>query len=124
LAKGIFAIGVIGLGFLAIPALAGSSAYALSEALNWKEGLSRRFGDARGFYGMITISTIVGLAPNFVGIDPITALVFTAVFNGIAAVPLLYLIASRLALDRRERARLRSSDQRGAAGRAPMRSPG
>jgi NRAMP (natural resistance-associated macrophage protein)-like metal ion transporter len=93
LAKVLFAIGVIGLGFLAIPVLAGSSAYALSEALNWKEGLSRRFGDARGFYGMIIISTIVGLGLNFVGIDPIKALVFTAVFNGIAAVPLLYLIA-------------------------------
>jgi Mn2+/Fe2+ NRAMP family transporter len=93
LAKDLFAIGVIGLGFLAIPVLAGSSAYALSEALNWKEGLSRRFGDARGFYGMIIVSTIVGLALNFMGIDPIKALVFTAVFNGIAAVPLLYLIA-------------------------------
>lgn len=93
LAKDIFAVGVIGLGFLAIPVLAGSAAYALSEALNWKEGLSRRFGDARGFYGVIIISTIVGLGLNFMGIDPIKALVFTAVFNGIAAVPLLYLIA-------------------------------
>ena len=52
-----------------------------------------KFGDARGFYGVIIISTIVGLGLNFMGIDPIKALVFTAVFNGIAAVPLLYLIA-------------------------------
>ncbi len=93
LAKDLFAIGIVGLGFLAIPVLAGSSAYALSEALNWKEGLSKRFGDARGFYGVIIISTVVGLMLNFAGIDPIKALVFTAVFNGIAAVPLLYLVA-------------------------------
>jgi NRAMP (natural resistance-associated macrophage protein)-like metal ion transporter len=92
-AKDIFAVGVIGLGLLAIPVLAGSAAYALSEALNWKEGLSRRFGDARGFYGVIILSTVVGLALNFMGINPIKALVFTAVFNGIAAVPLLFLIA-------------------------------
>jgi NRAMP (natural resistance-associated macrophage protein)-like metal ion transporter len=92
-AKDIFAVGVIGLGFLAIPVLAGSSSYAMSEALNWKEGLSRKFGDARGFYGVIILSTIVGFAMNFIGINPIKALVFTAVFNGIAAVPLLYLIA-------------------------------
>ena len=93
LAKDIFAVGVIGLGFLAIPILAGSSSYAMSEALNWKEGLSRRFADARGFYGIIIVSTVAGLAMNFMGVNPIKALVFTAVFNGIAAVPLLYLIA-------------------------------
>ena len=93
LAKDLFAIGVVGLGFLAIPVLAGSSAYALSEALDWKVGLSKRFTDARGFYGVIVVSTAVGLVLNFVGINPIKALVFTAVFNGIAAVPLLFLIA-------------------------------
>jgi NRAMP (natural resistance-associated macrophage protein)-like metal ion transporter len=93
LAKDLFAVGVVGLGFLAIPVLAGSSSYAMSEALNWKEGLSRKFGEARGFYGVIILSTLVGLAINFVGINPIKALVFTAVFNGVASVPLLYLIA-------------------------------
>lgn len=93
LAKDLFAVGVVGLGFLAIPVLAGSSSYALSEALNWKEGLSRKFGDARGFYGVIIVSTLAGLAMNFIGINPIKALVFTAVFNGVAAVPLLFLIA-------------------------------
>jgi len=92
LAKDLFAVGIVGLGLLAIPVLAGSSSYALSEALNWKEGLSRKFGDARAFYGVIVVSTLVGLLLNFVGIDPIKALVFTAVFNGIAAVPLLFLI--------------------------------
>jgi NRAMP (natural resistance-associated macrophage protein)-like metal ion transporter len=92
-AKDIFAVGVIGLGLVAIPVLAGSAAYAFSEAVGWKEGLSRKFGDARGFYGVIILATAVGLAMNFMGINPIKALVYTAVFNGIAAVPLLFLIA-------------------------------
>ena len=92
-ARDLFAVGVIGLGLLGIPVLAGSAAYALAEALNWKEGLSRRFSEARGFYGVIILSTGIGLLLNFVGIDPIKALVFTAVFNGIASVPLLFLIA-------------------------------
>lgn len=92
-AKDLFAVGIIGLGLLGIPVLAGSASYALSEALNWKFGLSRKLKDAPGFYGVIIVATFVGLALNFVGIDPIKALVFTAVFNGIAAVPLLFLIA-------------------------------
>ncbi len=92
-ARDLFAVGVIGLGLLGIPVLAGSAAYAISEAFNWKEGLSRRFRDARGFYGVIIVSTLVGLGLNFIGIDPIKALVFTAVFNGVAAVPLLFFIA-------------------------------
>lgn len=92
-AKDLFAVGVIGLGLLGIPVLAGSAAYALSEAFGWKEGLSKKFRRARGFYGVIILSMLIGLLLNFVGIDPIKALVFTAVFNGIAAVPLLFLIA-------------------------------
>ncbi|MDR3472377.1 MAG: divalent metal cation transporter [Devosia sp.] len=92
-ARDLFAVGVVGLGLLGIPVLAGSAAYALSEAFGWKEGLSRKLGEARGFYGVIIASTAVGLSLNFVGIDPIKALVFTAVFNGIAAVPLLFLLA-------------------------------
>jgi NRAMP (natural resistance-associated macrophage protein)-like metal ion transporter len=92
-AKDVFAVGVIGLGLLGIPVLAGSAAYALSEAFGWKEGLSKKFRRARGFYGVIILSMLIGLLLNFVGIDPIKALVFTAVFNGIAAVPLLFLIA-------------------------------
>jgi NRAMP (natural resistance-associated macrophage protein)-like metal ion transporter len=92
IAKDLFAVGVIGLGLLGIPVLAGSSAYAMSEAFSWKEGLSRKFNDAKGFYGVIIIGTAIGLLINFIGINPIKALVFTAVFNGIAAVPLLFLI--------------------------------
>lgn len=93
IAKDMFAVGIIGLGLLGIPVLAGSAAYALSEAIGWTEGLAKRFLEARGFYGVIIGSTLVGLVLNFIGIDPIKALVFTAVFNGVAAVPLLYLIA-------------------------------
>ena len=93
IAKDIFAIGIIGLGLLGIPVLAGSAAYALSEAFNWKEGLYRKFSKAKGFYGVIIVSTLIGLTLNFIGIDPIKALVYTAVFNGVAAVPLLFVIA-------------------------------
>ena len=92
-ARDLFAVGVIGLGLLGIPVLAGSAAYAMAEALDWKEGLSLKFTQARGFYGVIIAATAVGLALNFIGIDPFRALVFTAVFNGIAAVPLLFVIA-------------------------------
>lgn len=93
LAKLIFAVGIIGLGLLGIPILSGSAAYALSEAFNMKEGLNLKLKKAHGFYGVITIATLIGLMINFIGIDPIKALVFTAVFNGVAAVPLIFLIA-------------------------------
>jgi NRAMP (natural resistance-associated macrophage protein)-like metal ion transporter len=93
LSKLIFATGIIGLGLLGIPVLSGSAAYALSEAFNMKEGLALKLKKAHGFYGVITIATLIGLMINFVGIDPIKALVFTAVFNGVAAVPLIFLIA-------------------------------
>lgn len=93
IAKIIFSVGILGIGLLAIPVLAGSSSYAISEALGWKEGLYRKFKKAIGFYVVIIAATVVGLAINFLGIDPIKALVFTAVFNGIAAVPLLFMIA-------------------------------
>lgn len=93
IAKIIFSVGIIGVGLLAVPVLAGSSAYAISETLGWKEGLYRKLHKAKGFYLIIIIATLVGLSINFIGIDPIQALVFTAVFNGIAAVPLLWMIS-------------------------------
>ena len=93
LAGDLFAVGIVGVGLLAIPVLAGSSAYALAEAYDWREGLSKKFLEARSFYGVIIVGTCLGLALNFIGIDPMKALVLTAVFNGIAAVPLLFLIA-------------------------------
>lgn len=93
IAKGLFAFGVIGLGLLAVPVLSGSASYALSEAMNWREGLNQKFKRAHGFYGVITIATVIGLMINFLHIDPMKALVFAAVFNGVAAVPLLFLVA-------------------------------
>ena len=93
LAKMVFATGVIGLGLLAVPVLSGSAAYALCETLNWAEGLNLQLKRAHGFYGVITVATVIGLGMNFVGIDPIKALVLTAVINGVVAVPLLFIIA-------------------------------
>src|SRR5260221_9854013 len=93
LSKTIFATGIIGLGLLSVPVLSCSAAYALSEAFGWRDGLNRKLRRAHGFYGIITLSTVLGLIINFVGIDPVRALVLTAVINGIVAVPLLFLIA-------------------------------
>ena len=93
LAELIFAIGIIGLGFLAVPVFSGSASYALSEALDWKAGLNLKLNRAHGFYGVITIATLIGLMINFIGINPMQALVVTAVINGVIAVPLIFLIA-------------------------------
>ncbi|MFZ4648837.1 MAG: NRAMP family divalent metal transporter [Patescibacteria group bacterium] len=93
LAKALFAFGIIGLGLLAVPVLSGSASYALSEAMNWRDGLNLKFKRAHGFYGVITVATLIGLMINFLNIDPMKALVFAAVFNGVAAVPLLFLVA-------------------------------
>lgn len=93
LAKLLFATGIVGLGLLAVPVLSGSAAYATCEALNWREGLNLKLARAHGFYGVIAVATLLGVALNFVGIDPIRALVVTAVINGVVAVPLLFLIA-------------------------------
>ena len=86
----LFALGLIGAGLLAVPVLAGSSAYALAEVMNWNEGLARRPTDAKGFYAILTLGVVVGLAlPMVFHVDPIKALFWSAVANGIAAVPLL-----------------------------------
>jgi Mn2+/Fe2+ NRAMP family transporter len=85
----LFAAGIIGIGLLAIPVLAGSCAYALGEALDWPTGLSRRPLDARAFYGTIIVATLIGVAINFVDIDPVKALFWSAVINGVVAVPLM-----------------------------------
>jgi Mn2+/Fe2+ NRAMP family transporter len=92
LTYGLFAIGIIGTGLLAIPVLAGSSSYAMSEAFKWREGLYRNLKQAHAFYGTIIISVLVGLALNFVGIDPIKALIYAAILNGIVAPIVLTLI--------------------------------
>lgn len=92
LAKVIFAVGIVGLGLLSVPVLAGSAAYAFSEALNWREGLNLKLKRAHGFYGVITIATLIGLGINFIGINPVKALVYAAVINGVVAVPLIFII--------------------------------
>jgi NRAMP (natural resistance-associated macrophage protein)-like metal ion transporter len=93
----LFTLGIVGTGMLAIPTLAGSSAYALSEAFKWREGLSRSFRQAPGFYAVIVGAMAVGFALNLFGIDPIRALFAAAVTNGLAAPPImvLMLLASR-----------------------------
>jgi Mn2+/Fe2+ NRAMP family transporter len=88
----LFAIGIIGTGLLAIPVLAGSSSYALSESFRWREGLYRSLRQAHAFYGIIIISLLVGLGMNFLGIDPIKALIYSALANGIIAPVILCLI--------------------------------
>jgi len=91
-AETLFAVGIVGTGLLAIPVLAGSAAYGVAEAFGWAEGLGQRAANARGFYAVIALATLVGLFLNFLGINPITALVYTAIINGVVAVPLLVLI--------------------------------
>jgi NRAMP (natural resistance-associated macrophage protein)-like metal ion transporter len=92
LASLLFTLGIVGTGALAVPVLAGSSAYALSEAFGWDEGLGKKFRGARKFYLVIGGAMLVGLALNFVGIDPIRALYFAAILNGVAAPPLILLM--------------------------------
>lgn len=93
IAQALFATGIIGLGLLAIPVLAGSASYAVSESFQWVEGLDQKLTKAWGFYGVIIVATLIGLLLNFIGINPIKALVFAAVLNGVVAVPLIFIIA-------------------------------
>ncbi len=85
----LFSAGIIGIGLLAVPVLAGSCAYALGEALGWTTGLSREPLDAKAFYATIAVSTLIGIGINFIGIDPIKALCWAAVLNGVVSVPLM-----------------------------------
>lgn len=88
----LFAVGIVGTGLLAIPILAGSASYAISESFGWKEGLYRKYKSAQAFYGVIIISIIIGILLNFIGIDPIKALIYSAIANGIAAPIILVFI--------------------------------
>ena len=85
----VFAAGIIGTGLLAVPVLAGSAAYAVGEALEWPTGLGRRPLEAKAFYGTIAAATLIGIGINFVALDPIKALFWSAVINGVIAVPLM-----------------------------------
>jgi len=88
----LFALGIIGTGMLAIPVLAGAASYALSESLGWKFGLYRKLKEANAFYGVIILATLIGVGLNFVGIDPIKALLYSAVGNGLVAPVILLMI--------------------------------
>lgn len=88
----LFTLGIVGTGLLAVPVLAGSTAYAIAEALDQPEGLSRPFRGARGFYLVIGSAMVLGLALNFVGLNPVRALYFSAILNGLAAPPLVLLM--------------------------------
>ncbi len=89
LAFALFAAGIIGTGLLAVPVLAGSAAYAVSETFGWTEGLNRKPKEAKAFYGVIVLATAGGIALNFIGIDPMKALYWAAVVNGLLAPPLM-----------------------------------
>jgi NRAMP (natural resistance-associated macrophage protein)-like metal ion transporter len=94
----LFSLGVIGTGLLALPVLGGSAAYAVGEALRWPIGLERKALQAKAFYGVLAVATLIGLALNFMKIDPIKALVWAAIINGITAAPamcFIMLLASR-----------------------------
>jgi NRAMP (natural resistance-associated macrophage protein)-like metal ion transporter len=88
----LFTIGIVGVGFLAIPTLAGSAAYAFAETLGWRQGLDRQLRHARAFYTLILVSTAVGVGIDFIGINPVKALYWTAVINGLLAPFLLVAI--------------------------------
>jgi Mn2+/Fe2+ NRAMP family transporter len=88
----LFAAGIIGTGLLAVPVLAGASAYAVSETAGMREGLGKKPGRAPGFYAVIVASTMIGMSLDWFGINPITALYYTAALNGLAAPPLMALI--------------------------------
>jgi NRAMP (natural resistance-associated macrophage protein)-like metal ion transporter len=88
----LFAIGIIGSGLLAVPILAGSASYAISETFGWKTSLSHKLKDAYPFYGVIIIAMLVGLGLNFIGLDPIKALIYSAILNGLISPLILFFI--------------------------------
>jgi NRAMP (natural resistance-associated macrophage protein)-like metal ion transporter len=92
LAELLFAVGILGTGLLAVPVLAGSTAYALAEAFGWREGLSRKPAEAKGFYAALAVAMLLGVTLGFAGIPPIKALYYSAVLNGVAAPPILLLM--------------------------------
>ena len=88
----VFALGIIGTGLLTVPVLAGSAAYAVGEARNWPIGLGRKPLKARAFYATIAVATVVGMALNFTPLDPVKALIWSAVVNGVVAVPIMVMM--------------------------------
>lgn len=92
LSYALFAVGVLGTGFLAIPVLSGALSYMMAEIFDWEEGLDKRFQDAKGFYVTMIISLILGLLMHYIGISPIKALIYTAVLYGLTAPVLIAII--------------------------------
>jgi len=88
----LFALGIVGVGLIGVPVLAASGAYALAESLDWNWGLERRLKDARGFYGVIAVGVLAGLGIQYLPISPMRALFWSAVINGVVAVPLMVVI--------------------------------
>ena len=88
----LFAVGILGVGLIGVPVLAGSGAYALSEAMGWNSGLENKANDARGFYSIIVVSVLLGLVIQYTPISPMKALFWSAVINGVIAVPLMVVI--------------------------------
>ena len=88
----LFAIGIVGVGLLAVPVLAGSTAYALSESFGWRNGLYHKLDQAYAFYGVIIVSMLIGIAANFVHLDPIKGLIYAAVANGVIAPIILFFV--------------------------------
>ena len=85
----VFALGIVGTGLLAVPVLAGSAAYAVSEVFGWRAGLSHGFREARGFYLIIIAATVIGTAMSALEVDPMKALVWSAIVNGVISVPIM-----------------------------------
>ena len=100
IAKVIFALGIIGTGLLAIPVLAASSAFAVCDTFGWKEGLEKKFRQAKSFYLIIVASTLIGVCFTFSNITPIQALILAAVINAVVTVPILFLVM-RIANDKK-----------------------
>ena len=88
----LFAIGVIGTGLIAIPVLSGAISYIITETFGWKEGLDKKFHEAKAFYIIIAISLVLGLSLNYVGITPIQSLIYTAILYGLTAPVLIAII--------------------------------
>ena len=88
----LFAVGIIGVGLIGVPVLAGSAAYAVAEAMGWPFGLERKVREARGFYAVIAVSVLVALGMQYLPINPMKALFYSAVINGVVAVPLMVVI--------------------------------
>ena len=98
-ATALYTVGIIGAGLLAIPTLAGSAAYAFAEVFHWRQGLDRPFNSASAFYGLLILSTVAGMGLNFADVNPVKALFWTAVINGLLA-PFLMVGILIIACDR------------------------